>query len=128
MMKKYVLFLAIGLTLSGNVNATTHAEFETFLDEAQIHYPILKKARIEPNFNKSIQVLLEKSPEKTSEEILLSCINENIRNYISMMGKSNFYFELVEELDPVYRDLNPSCGTNGNGYPVKGIFSRRWAQ
>ncbi|MBX9621720.1 MAG: hypothetical protein K2X28_06835 [Alphaproteobacteria bacterium] len=122
MIKKYVLFLAIAITFSGNVNAIPPEEFERFLDRAQTHYPVLKDLRIEQNFKKSVTKFLEESPEKKAEEILNICIKENIRTYINLMGRM-FYFELVEDLDPVYRDLNPDCGTSGNGRTVKGIFS-----
>lgn len=121
MIKKYVLFLAVALTLSGNVNAITSEEFETFLDSAQTHYPIIRKLRSESNFKESAEKFLKKS--STSEKVLDSCIKENIRTYINLM-ENMFYFELVEALDPVYRDLNPDCGTSGNKRPVKGIFGR----
>ncbi len=65
------------------------------------------------------------SSKKTPEEVLNDCIKENMPQYINSMSDNSLYFNLVEGLDPVYRDLNPNCGTNGNRRPVKGVFHQK---
>jgi hypothetical protein len=141
MMKKYVLFLAVALTLSGNVNAGPVTEkvnqdlFEDFLNEKASAYPILKKLRLEPLFKKTTRKLLEDDLSIDFQKLLNTGIQSHIKTYIDCMGlirwtKENDeyiginFFELVEGLDPVFRDLNPTCGTSGNRRPVKGIFGR----
>ena len=124
-MKKYALLLAVGLTLSGNADAITDKDFEKFLDDSELHYPVLKALRTEENFLTSAKSLLNMSSKKTPEEVLNDCLKENMPKYINSMSGNSLYFNLVEGLDPVFRDLNPNCGTNGNRRPVKGIFHQR---
>lgn len=123
-MKKYVLFLAVAMTLSGNVNAISPKDFEKDLNTIQKSYPIIRDLRSDLYFKSSAAGFLKRHPQKTSAEILDLCIKRNIGIYIKFMRTRPFYFNLVEGLDPVSRDLNPDCGTSGNGRPVKGIFVR----
>lgn len=119
MIKKYVLFLAVALTLSGNVNANRSEEFRMFLNEAQFNYPIIRKLRVEPLFKRTTKKLLEENPNMNFKEILNNGIKRNIENYINCIehtlqvkkGDQDIiinFSQLVEELDPIYKKLNPN--------------------
>ena len=114
--------MLVSLAFSTSSNANIFQEFEWSLDEWQKSYPIIQKLRTEDTFSKYSAKLLRENPSSTTEAVLNAAIKGIISTYIKNIG-DDLYFELVEGIDPLFRDLNPTCGTNGNGAPVKGIFA-----
>lgn len=95
-MKKYALLLAVGLTLSGNANAITSQEFNDYLTDVQVHYPIVEKLRKEKGFKKSASRLLRHNPKLSPTEILFFSYKTNLQTYHNKLGKDPLYRDLVE--------------------------------
>lgn len=114
--------MLISLMFSGNVKANRQEEFETSLNGWQKSYPVLRLLRKEPDFKATSTRMLEQQPSLSAKDVLNLSIQDVIESYIRRM-RSPFYYTLVEALDPVFRALNPDCGTNGNRRPVHHIFS-----
>ncbi len=111
MIKKYVLFLAIGLTFSGNVNATTHEEFAETLNRLQKKFPIIQELRNDWYFQKSATVFLTEHSEKEAEEILFASFKENLELYIKQMLKNKVYWNIVEYSGSLHNYLKTLCAS-----------------
>lgn len=95
MMKKYVLFLAITLTISGNSNANPRKNFDSELDSLQTRYPIIKELREDWRFKVSSAVRL-KTAKKSPQEIIKESFEENIQCYIDNMSLYQDYWNIVK--------------------------------
>ena len=110
MIKKYVLFLTIGLTLSGNVNATTsrnYQEIENTLDALETnpnHTIAISRLREDNHFKSSATALL-KNKEKSAEEIIYGAFKENLSTYIDEMLNNDRYWNIVERGTVLYTYL-----------------------
>jgi len=103
--KKYVLFLAIGLTLLGNAKAVTPEDFKDYLDITQKTYPIVEKLRDEELFKQNAMTLLSECPEKSAEEILFLSFYNNLNTYINRGDNNNIYYKIIENMVPLYMYL-----------------------
>lgn len=103
-MKKSLMVFMASCMFIGAAQADLKTDYDDRLDELEEKYPAIKKLRKQPLFlGKSKEVIdrLKKDPEATPQLVLRQVIKETIPYFI----KNGGHFNLVEGLDPVYRDL-----------------------